>query len=770
MVQSYCNICGGPLASLDESDSDDPEAKLHEQFCARRRAYSSTLLSEEHLRWLNSVRMLRVKDPENPENNSRVWKEGGGGAYLTHVGAYHDLGGLRVRGGGPDRLHPNEDGFLAHAACWDMLYLVYQTTGFLRSPLSLTRLFLVMQSNLGGESFQVINWGNLYYNSALAACQDDEWLSLPNLEYVVSNPEGQMDFWQLFMKAALAAALNRITTAGAGAGAAARATRTPQFDPFFSRLPTEILHMILNLLPAKSVINLFVASPIFRVVSMNLPNTFWKSRIDLIPWIKGTGFHEALAQFTGGGGLYLDYKKLFTGLQHYVDFDQYLSDLGNMKTWPEANRNLLMNRRRIWRCCETILERMGAKVGSDGLMFAELRSKANIRLVSIQPWPIPDWETYDYDRLRGDCVNMSDIYFVSLLQGKGGALTAHFNKEGSIVGIEYEEEGKRNTDQLLGDRTDSTHPGIIPPNVHIDGIILSLGPHGGTRTENDSKSRTIRGLRVIFTADSATDSITLGRFASIDVVHVFRPGPFQPGTVVGIAGHSTDVGIATFGLITVPGRASWQAPVKYNTDIYSRWLGPELPPVSLNANPRSVPIILHRVGINGFPSKKRYPFRPPLLENPAVYVDLATKQLVSIRAFFPLGTRQEIGGLLFYFAGSTPQLVGKDLNHEDVKDMEARCGEYNTVAFDVAGGEKITKVRCWFGDLSERSTPTKLHRLRFYTSSGRELDLGLPDAERTDDGTVMGPIMGYCIVGLHFGIKDPVIESIGLAIADSSAV
>jgi hypothetical protein len=135
-------------------------------------------------------------------------------------------------------------------------------------------------------------------------------------------------------------------------------------------------------------------------------------------------------------------------------------------------------------------------------------------------------------------------------------------------------------------------------------------------------------------------------------------------------------------------------PTDQSMDIYTRWHSSNIP------HPNEEIYVRH--GIAGFPLHSLSPFDPPILKNPAVYVDLKNCQIASIQAFFPLGAKKEFGGFRFSFTDGHHQVVGIEANHESIYHEEV-------VVFDGEKNEAITKIICYFDSNVNRTTPTRFH-------------------------------------------------------------
>jgi hypothetical protein len=122
----------------------------------------------------------------------------------------------------------------------------------------------------------------------------------------------------------------------------------------FSSLPWDVRYKILQILPSPSVINLVIASPAFRGAARDLPDHFWRLRLAYdCPWIDGDSLRQSLAQADG----LVNYKDLLRLIKEAAARPE------DGMNEPQDDWLNLKNRRRIWTCCEAILEKLhnGAK-------------------------------------------------------------------------------------------------------------------------------------------------------------------------------------------------------------------------------------------------------------------------------------------------------------------------------------------------------------------------------------------------------------------------
>jgi hypothetical protein len=125
----------------------------------------------------------------------------------------------------------------------------------------------------------------------------------------------------------------------------------------FKKLPFEVQLMIIELLSSKDVHNLSLASRAICNATRYLPNSFWKTRL-------GHGRFGYLAPFRGD----------LTWPSVPVNYFRLLCRLENVsRPWPHGDQgplreneqicpywNSLKNWRRIWGCCEAILDKVNA--------------------------------------------------------------------------------------------------------------------------------------------------------------------------------------------------------------------------------------------------------------------------------------------------------------------------------------------------------------------------------------------------------------------------
>ncbi|KAL2837860.1 hypothetical protein BJY01DRAFT_251265 [Aspergillus pseudoustus] len=707
---------GGGEDEIPEPNSEEDLAR-HDSYCSYRRGYRSDILLQKDIQWLSEACMVRMRGSEHDEDADAPHPEGIpiGECYLTPTGSYDPYDGLIISGTDQE-YYPNRDGFMVHATCWDMLHMVSTTRNPENARLdrrSLNDIFL--------------DWGDERMYGGTEEFAEQEWVPVPGYEWLVADPTKHGDLSELVRDA------NNMKQRKKSLDGY---TPSVVFDDPFARLPTEVHHMILELLPSQSVLNLFLSSRIFRLAGTNLPPVFWKSRISIdAPWANVPSLHEIILEKAGK----VDYKALLVLLKNA---SSALADGSNPRygTWLS-----LMNRRRIWTCCEGILDAMEVGRKESGYVSRELEALTSSRIARIRKPGI---------REIGKLVD-NETYFRprTLDQPHIRGLTVYFSDQTAIVGIEWHLEGE-SSGRLFGNRGVGMQSVALRPGLVITGILLSLG-----EASSPGKDQAIRGLGLLSADDDYRPCVKLGRWTDDDIVHVFRPAKTQPdATIVGIAGQYSKSAITKFGILTADVISKTPAiftPVVSNIDIYTRWHTKYIPPPNKDLQ-------LHtRYGIKGFPLGDLSPFDPPILENPGQYIDLRNRQIASIQTFYPLGEKKEFGGFRIDFADRSHEIV-----HKEETDPEYKYPK-EVVTFDVEAKETITKLICYFDSNASRTTPSVLHGLEFITSKNRKLGLGWLDAYSEDYRRDAYIRRSEKVVGLHFGIKIPVIESIGLVVSSS---
>lgn len=286
-----------------------------------------------------------------------------------------------------------------------------------------------------------------------------------------------------------------------------------------SAIPTEVRLLILEILPTQSVLNLFLASSAFRELSMNLPQTFWRSRMLIdAPWCGGEALAEVLRQETSA----YPFDKLVrlireTSAPGGGKLDDNDSLVGFVK-----DSMTLRNRRRIWINSEQIIREIETR-------HAAVRPVTGI--ISTQMRKLASRCTIFISRDLGEMPQAaSTVYFVPDIVKKRhqNKITAYFGADSQIVGVEFlllDELSSR----LFGNRSELTSQITLDSPKVILGLCLSFGSPA-----LNEKERRIRGIGFITHDSPSKPAYVLGNLDDGDIVQVLRVRSGQE--VVGIAG------------------------------------------------------------------------------------------------------------------------------------------------------------------------------------------------------------------------------------------
>lgn len=195
-------------------------------------------------------------------------------------------------------------------------------------------------------------------------------------------------------------------------------------DPFF-HLPVEIICNILDFLPGRSITNLMVASFSVRESGGSL----WRTRLARdVPWQQRTSLYKSLGERRS----FIQYGTLLNLLENISSSPKDAGDLKHEDEWLG-----LKNRRRIWTCCEKIIEdvesRFAAAKSAGGFPSKEMKSLSTFRFATvIKP-----------DRNEERCA--ADVYFIPTRTSPPSlqTITVYFLPEGSVIGIEFSLDGER---------------------------------------------------------------------------------------------------------------------------------------------------------------------------------------------------------------------------------------------------------------------------------------------------------------------------------------
>ncbi|BCS17776.1 uncharacterized protein APUU_10604A [Aspergillus puulaauensis] len=372
----YCCICGGPATSLDlrkaslASDGDDLQRCYEDECdcigddcedadCPSKFGYDSQVLLEGDIAWLDRVVMIcpfTNNDGIGPATGSQS------GAYLTPIGEYDEYEGLVHFPNTSDKC-PNRDGFLVHDCCLRILSLARSNSCKKQPQLTLERLFMVMKRFAVTSPGKVIDWkdSRLYGGGVHGFQGSDRWEALYGFEWLVTDPGIYTNVGSLLYYAAhpKIVAMRSPIWGPLKLKEEVKQSTTTEEDTKkkdrFKRLPLELQHTIIELLPTKDVHNLSLASRAICNATRYLPNSFWKTRL-------GHGRFGYLARFHGDliwPRVPVNYYRLLCRLEDVS------------RPWPHGDQgppgedeqicpywNSLKNWRRIWGCCEAILDKV----------------------------------------------------------------------------------------------------------------------------------------------------------------------------------------------------------------------------------------------------------------------------------------------------------------------------------------------------------------------------------------------------------------------------
>lgn len=248
---------------------------------------------------------------------------------------------------------------------------------------------------------------------------------------------------------------------------------------------------------------------------MCLPRAFLRSRIYTdTPWIAGTSLFETVSNMYEK----VDYRKLLSLLK------ESSASLPEGKNTRYETDLSLKNRRRIWSCCEGILEILSRRTTESGSVSSKLEFITNSQVARIR-------KVTDY-REMSELIE-SETYFRPTILDPPllSSLTVYFSKQTSITGIEWRLEGEE-SGRLFGKRDTGMQSVALPPDLVITCIVVSLGPE----SLKDS-DRVAYGLGLLAMDNIDKPRIKLGKWTENDIVKIFRPTGTQPAAaVVGITG------------------------------------------------------------------------------------------------------------------------------------------------------------------------------------------------------------------------------------------
>ncbi|KAE8355486.1 hypothetical protein BDV28DRAFT_162910 [Aspergillus coremiiformis] len=687
--EHFCNICGGPLSNVFFEST-----------------YDQRLINDD-ASWLRWTRIVRPNflDDNVPDDE---------GAYvISMLGTYHYEEGriFRLDLNGLDQMADFaawDEGFLVHGEC----FLILSDLGMLSKPIvtQARELFLRMEMRVPFSDQSVINWGDHGLYGGAGLFHGHRWIPAGGYEWLIASPEDIPDFTEL-----LDGSIDDELWSD---------TKEDTVDPF-KKIPTELCHIILNMLPSESIFAVMRASREFYQASYSLPSGYWRSMIvNRMPWIDFRDIRNQLGVDVNK----IDYKTLAARLTE-------ATFTFNGRNGPRKEFLCLQNRRRIWTCVERILADIAesvAKKDIHGRVSNGIIQASTFRMVTIQ---------HRDSLLKKN----ADIYLRPDLTQHipPKKLTVYFETGSSIVGIEVLLEGEA-SGLLLGHRTNFLQSTQFPPGAVINGFVLSLGP----RPENYHEgNHHIHGLAIIVNGNYQNPHARLGAWTDNDMYHVLCARPLE--TLVGFTGQYANDGIVLFGIMVadlITGTPGYVWEMEDDVLATTRWTGhwpsPDDDPGTLVPN-------LKRV-IIGFKT-----------EGPVQFVHFRSRIIQSIQAFFPFGFGVAIGGLLFTFCDGTQELVGKAENHASVPNFIP-----DTILFDPVGNQRITAISVTCFERPEHRFPWGVNSIAFVTApQGNNLILGyrgLQNVFEQPDSPYEYHGAWRAVVGMQFVIEFGMITQLGL--------
>lgn len=285
--------------------------------------------------------------------------------------------------------HPesNTTGFIIHEDCWKLLQWACYP-----QPVNLNRFNLFLRSFGVSPASQIVNWGHTYaglymsddsanhhiYFRTDLSLQAGSMHSRHNLGQI---PHIEEFLWECKRKCELEKNVGIPHNATRAIGT--NATVTTQCQDCFGTLPLELLEVIMKLLPTQDVVNLRVASRVFR--TMSLSKSFWYSRFDvgqeyewvIEPWLYKVGFYQN-TKLSDPESVYKVMKSL-------------------------SKSNVLMNRRRVWELIKPIATALYSfKLHEEAYGKMEPCGKP---LASIWQPDLPEEDTLRWDCAHGELLD-----------------------------------------------------------------------------------------------------------------------------------------------------------------------------------------------------------------------------------------------------------------------------------------------------------------------------------------------------------------------------
>ncbi|KAK4888546.1 hypothetical protein LTR27_012554 [Elasticomyces elasticus] len=319
----YCAICGGPFRIPTVGIKSATIQLGHLSWLKRllvigrnvvtNRAYVSGPGTVEDHGW---VVVDAGEDINAPLPNMMIGPSGG----KISQSAYCDWG---MMGDASDFLVP----FPVHCQCFEMLEKAHagRTRGSGRSgPLDLEHLRTVMQQMLRGKTDSL---GGMQYYEFEQVPGECIWEEAKEVEIRMLYLYDPTDHIQLDMPLRNTVASGELAT-------------VPQLP--FARLPTELLHQVLEMITGPDLLRLIDATP---AISRRLDTSFWRKRIrSEMPYM-----HDSEIEMSSDDA---DWKCLFESLLMASFPPLRVPDLNTV----EEQSMTIASRRRVWQCAQQLLD------------------------------------------------------------------------------------------------------------------------------------------------------------------------------------------------------------------------------------------------------------------------------------------------------------------------------------------------------------------------------------------------------------------------------
>ncbi|KAI9933744.1 hypothetical protein ASPWEDRAFT_168018 [Aspergillus wentii DTO 134E9] len=816
-IRPYCNICGGPFESANflkrstvagdttdfwddycdcDQDADVGEGDemlpaghdghyrtAHRDYCRSLKGYDAGHISRDQLRWLDDARMLSLKVPgiENLDDGSAEL------VMVTQKGSLNSTDNLFYPGVPLDQVDDtltqgllrNEDGFLVHDNCLNIMEQTHKVMHPEAGPLDIRELHFIMLT--WSEAYaHAINWGGDGYGGT-EEYQAETWEPCADNEWLVADPCKDLNISQVISESTDPAHPDTFDVIPKGMRIASKSYPSPDC---FDHLPMDIRLMVFELLQSSSAFNLLLASSSFRDMASSLPRRFWKSRLPCAaPWLNNTSLFSDIHHQSKT----IHYRQLFYNLRE-ASIPSRVEYIG------------LQNRLRIYINCRGIIQKIDGR-------FSEVRANAGSVDPDVRRLASRRRATIALDVHPDFCDVFSEVYFVpSLQRGRQLQSVTVYHRLGDsgfpghrwIVGVEfglYDED----TSRLFGYRTEFPDTVTIPQETVITGMVVSLGPFQDLVAKERPENACIYGIGLL-TSDSTTEpKYKAGIWTDNELMHAFYA---ETGTeIIGVTGMFDAEDLMGFDFRVEPCRDS-EYPTQHitkfgvimgdlqrhttghieqrmNFGYLTRWIG--------RCPPRDY-IVGDRHGVDFTESMDA---DPPVLATPVYFLDLVGRQVESIQANFTEAADDwapdVICGFSFSFADGQQEMIGykhksswaKALVYPDhtpasddstyKSEMERRrdtAVNYPpmTFHFKVAEKESIVGVRFHSESSPVRFGMAGLQGIEFVTSLGRKWSIGYNGMDDDRYGEIMScpdPRSGQELVGLQFGMKPCVIESAG---------